>query len=71
MFTRFDEIQSLPVENIKEKPKRCRWMDGKTNGCENSIHPPPPQTQFAGGEGGGIKNNVETSLIQCLYGTIE
>ena len=34
VFTRFDEIQSLPVENIKEKPKCCRRMDRQR---ENSI----------------------------------
>ena len=29
VFARFDEIPSLPVENIKEKPKRCRRTDAK------------------------------------------
>ena len=29
VFARFDEIPSLPVENIKEKPKRRRRMDAK------------------------------------------
>ena len=47
VFARFDEIPSLPVENIKEKPK-CRgctdrWMDGQTDGqCDNSIRTPAP-----------------------------
>ena len=27
MFARFDEIPSLPVQNIKEKPKRHGWTD--------------------------------------------
>ena len=27
MFARFDEIPSLPVENIKEKPKCRGWTD--------------------------------------------
>ena len=27
VFARFDEIPSLPVENIKEKSKLCRRMD--------------------------------------------
>ena len=53
VFARFDEISSLPVENIKEKPKGRRRTDrkddrtdGQTEGQrENSI---PPQTQFAG-----------------------
>ena len=35
MFARFDEIPSLPVKNIKEKPKRRRQM----NGCESSTYP--------------------------------
>ena len=40
MFGRFDEIPSLPVENIKEKPKHRGWMDGLTDGQrENSIPP--------------------------------
>ena len=44
MFARFDEIPSLPVENIKEKPKRRGRTDGKidrqTDGQrENSIPP--------------------------------
>ena len=25
VFAKFDEIQSLPVQVIKEKPKCCRW----------------------------------------------
>ena len=32
MFARSDEIPSLPVENIKEKPKRQGRTDGKMDG---------------------------------------
>ena len=32
MFARFDEIPSLHVENIKEKPKRRGRTDGGTDG---------------------------------------
>ena len=43
VFARFDEIPSLPVENIKKKTKGCGWTDGQTVGqCENSIYPLPP-----------------------------
>ena len=94
VFAKFDEISSLPLQVIKERPK-CRGVrltkgnnlkkytsspfsiyeipslpfqdiektkrrgrtngrtDGRTDGQrENSI---PPQTQFAGGGGGGIQ----------------
>ena len=37
VFARSDEISSLPVENIKEKPKRCGRTDGRTERHENSI----------------------------------
>ena len=30
MFSRFDEIPSLPVENMKKQPKRRGRMDGQT-----------------------------------------
>ena len=43
-FAKFDEIPSLPVRDIKEKPKCRVRKDGRTS--ENSI---PLQTQFAGG----------------------
>ena len=45
VFAKFYEIPPLPSQDI-EKPKRCRWMDERKDGRENSI---PPQTQFAGG----------------------
>ena len=32
MCVRFDEIPSLPVENIKEKPKRRGWTERRTDG---------------------------------------
>ena len=41
MFAKFDEIPAMTLQDIKEKYAR----DGE---CENSIPPPPPQTQFAG-----------------------
>ena len=37
VFAKFDEIPSLPVQDIKEKPKRRRRKDGH----ENNIPPTP------------------------------
>ena len=38
MFAKFDEIPSLPVQNIKEKPKCCGQRITKGN---NSLAPSP------------------------------
>ena len=43
MFARLDEIPSLPVENIKEKPKRRGRTDRTDGQRENSI---PPTNTF-------------------------
>ena len=48
MFAKFDEIPSLPVQDIKEKPKHCRQMERQTERRinrqrENSI-PAPTNT---------------------------
>ena len=52
VFARSDEIPSLPVENMKEKPKCCRWTDRGMDTDRHEISIPPPQhTQFAGGVG--------------------
>ena len=49
VFAKFYEIPSLTFQDT-EKTKTL-WMDRRTDGeCDNSIpHPPPQQTQFAGG----------------------
>ena len=47
VFAKFDEIPSLPFQDIRERPKLCGWKDGWMDRHENSI-PPSPQTQFAG-----------------------
>ena len=47
MSAKFDEFPSLPFQDIKEKPKRHRRTDGKTDGQrENSI---PPTDIVCGG----------------------
>ena len=65
MFIRFDEIPSLPVENIKEKLKCLRQMDEKTDGQldgqrEISIH--PTNTVF-----GVYKIMLFTPLLSMQY----
>ena len=37
VFAKFNEIPSMPVQDIKEKPKRHGWMSGKKDWHENSI----------------------------------
>ena len=46
MFARFDEIPSLPVQDI-EKTKCCRQMDGWTD--VKTVQSPPPPTKVCGG----------------------
>ena len=31
MFAKSDEIPSMSLQDIKERPKCCRWMDRKTD----------------------------------------
>ena len=56
VFARFYEIPSLPVENIKEKPKRHgwteRWMDGHLS---VTVYHPSPSNCAGMGRGGIIK----------------
>ena len=59
MFARTDEIPSLPVENIKEKPKCRGRMDEQR---ENSIPTHLPQTQFAGGYNNMYDSNLRVSF---------
>ena len=44
-FAKFDEIPSLPVQDIKETPKRRGrmegWMDLKTVYNVKTVYPPP------------------------------
>ena len=42
-------LPSLPFQDIKEKPKCHRRMDGQMDGqCENSIPPPPHKHSLQG-----------------------
>ena len=49
VFTKFDGIPSLPVQDIKEKPKCCRWTE------QYATPPPPPLTNTVCSGGRGIK----------------
>ena len=63
VFAMFDEIPSLPVQDI-DKIKCCRRTDGQ---CGNRI---PPHTQFAGGimnETILLKFGVNVFLHAALY----
>ena len=55
VFARSDEIPSLPVENMKDKPKCCRWTDRGTDGWTQTdmktVYPPPTHTVCSGGGG--------------------
>ena len=50
VFAKFEEIPSLPFQDIKERPKHRGWTDGWMD--MKTVY--PAQTQFAG----GIKINL-------------
>ena len=62
VFARFDEIPSLPVENIKEKPKTSQ-----TDGQREISIPPPPQIQFAG----GLITHPQTGPARSVGGLVQ
>ena len=49
VFAKFDEISSLPVEDIKEKPKRHRWTNGWKDVRMDNMKTVYPHKPFAGG----------------------
>ena len=46
MFAKFDEIPSLPVQDIKEKPK-CRGQRIAKGNNSSRTAPPPPSSYFS------------------------